>query len=157
MVLLLPRVRGRLEFRGERLLRIETRSRNTHPYRSPVCRDDGSYFVRLFAARMVGLRKASWADGRSHVDDRKHTGQNSSDDSGNACSVPIEHGRYCCITSMLRQGDHLHPQSSHALPCRPSIPSLAMTGTIIKAATGSAHHHPSAAFRSRPASRMTDK
>ncbi len=57
MVLLLPRVRGRLEFRGERLLRIETRSRNTHPYRSPVCRDDGSYFVRLFAARMVGLEK----------------------------------------------------------------------------------------------------
>src|SRR5712664_2699345 len=38
-----------------------------------------------------------------------------------------EHGRYCCITSMLRQGDHLHPQLSHALPCRPSIPSLAMT------------------------------
>jgi hypothetical protein len=53
MVLLLPRVRERPELRGERLQRVETRSRNTHPYRSPVCRDDGSYFVRLFVAWMV--------------------------------------------------------------------------------------------------------
>jgi hypothetical protein len=47
-----------LELFGERSQRIETRSRNSHPYRNPVCRDDGSYLARPFAAWMVGPEKS---------------------------------------------------------------------------------------------------
>src|SRR5207302_9747278 len=37
---------------------------------------------------------------------------------------------------------HYLEHSSQALPCNPSIPSFAMMGTIMRAATGSAHHRP---------------
>src|ERR1017187_8397778 len=51
-----------------------------------------------------------------------------------------------------------HPQSSqHALPLIPSIPSLVMIGTITSPATGSAHHQPSTALRSKPPNRIADK
>ena len=52
----------------------------------------------------------------------------------------------------------LHPQSSQqALPLIPSIPSLVMIGTITSPATGSAHHQPSTALRSKPPNRIADK
>lgn len=53
---------------------------------------------------------------------------------------------------------HRPPQSSqHALPRSPSKPSLPMIGTITIPATGSAHHHPNNAFRSKPPNRIADR
>ena len=37
-----------------------------------------------------------------------------------------------------------------------SMPSLAISGTISKAATGSAHHRPNAAFKIKPASKIAE-
>ena len=37
------------------------------------------------------------------------------------------------------------------------MPSLAMIGTITSPATGSAHHHPATAFRSKPPKRIADR
>jgi hypothetical protein len=42
-------------------------------------------------------------------------------------------------------------------PRMPSKPSLAMRGTITRAAMGSAHHQPNAALSKSPASRMADR
>ena len=48
-------------------------------------------------------------------------------------------------------------ESAQALPLMPSIPSFPIIGTIMRAPTGSAHHHRKPTFSSRPASRMTDR
>ena len=48
-------------------------------------------------------------------------------------------------------------QSSHRSPRSASRASLRMIGTIVRAATGSAHHHPSAALRSSPPRRIADR
>ena len=45
----------------------------------------------------------------------------------------------------------------HALPCKASIPSLAMIGVMTRAATGSAHHHPATAFKTNPTTRMAER
>jgi hypothetical protein len=47
--------------------------------------------------------------------------------------------------------------SQQDLPRSASIPSLAISGSINKAASGSAHHKPKSAFMTRPISRMPDK
>ena len=47
--------------------------------------------------------------------------------------------------------------SSQALPCNPSIPSFAMMGTMMNAATGSAHHKPKNALSSSPTSKIADR
>src|ERR1035441_4416166 len=57
-----------------------------------------------------------------------------------------------------RQGVQWHPPSQpQALPFRDSTTSLPMIGTITSAATGSAHHQPNNAFRSKPPNRIADK
>lgn len=55
------------------------------------------------------------------------------------------------------QGDHSQVQSSHFLPCNPSTPSLAMMGTMMSAATGSAHHTLKNALSKRPNSRIAER
>ena len=47
--------------------------------------------------------------------------------------------------------------SQQDLPCHPENPSLAVIGTITKPATGSVHHSPKSALRSRPPSRIADR
>jgi hypothetical protein len=42
-------------------------------------------------------------------------------------------------------------------PRTPSIPSHVSHGTITRATTGSAHHHPKMALRSRPTSRAKER
>jgi hypothetical protein len=74
---------------------------------------------------------------------------------GPVSSFPKKHqrGRGTGLGSIQR-----HPQESqHALPRSPSTPSLTMIGTITSAATGSAHHHPSRALRSRPPRRIAER
>jgi hypothetical protein len=62
------------------------------------------------------------------------------------------------VSAQYAAAFQLHPQSSlQALPQIPSIPSLAMIGTITSPAIGSAHHQPSTALRSKPPSRIADK
>ena len=43
------------------------------------------------------------------------------------------------------------------LPVIPSMPSFAIIGTITSPATGSAHHQPNSAFRSKPPNRIADR
>src|SRR6266566_7498486 len=48
-------------------------------------------------------------------------------------------------------------QSSRGFAHNPSIPSDTMIGTMPSAATGSAHHQPSVAFKNTPASAIADR
>jgi hypothetical protein len=48
-------------------------------------------------------------------------------------------------------------QSSHVSPCQASCPSLAARTAMPKAASGSAHHHPTVALRTRPARSIADR
>ena len=47
--------------------------------------------------------------------------------------------------------------SQHVSPSNASMPSFPIIGTMIKAATGSAHHHPDRAFSTSPPSRIADR
>jgi hypothetical protein len=47
--------------------------------------------------------------------------------------------------------------AQHAFPCNASIPSLAMIGVMTRAATGSDHHHPVAAFKIKPTNKMAER
>lgn len=72
-------------------------------------------------------------------------------------SVPTEHERCCRIGPAFQQGGEVQTQSSQALPCKPSIPSLSMIGTMMSAATGSAHHRLKYVLGKRPRSRIADR
>ena len=48
-------------------------------------------------------------------------------------------------------------QSSHALPCNASMPSFAIIGSIMSPATGSAHHQPKIALRTKPTRRIAER
>ena len=52
---------------------------------------------------------------------------------------------------------HTSEQSSQVLPCNPSIPSFTIIGTMMSAATGSAHHTPNSVLSSNPASNIADQ
>ena len=54
-----------------------------------------------------------------------------------------------------RDRSHAQP-SSHVSPRSASTPSFAMIGTMISAATGSAHHQPASALSSRPPRRIAE-
>jgi hypothetical protein len=47
--------------------------------------------------------------------------------------------------------------AQHAWPRTPAIPSLAMIGTMTRAAAGSAHHNPHSVFTKRPPSRIAER
>ncbi len=59
--------------------------------------------------------------------------------------------------SSLRSVAANYFQSQQVSPRSPSTPSFAMTGTMTRAAAGSAHHRSETAFRSKPPSRMADR
>ena len=48
-------------------------------------------------------------------------------------------------------------RAQHFFDLSPSTPSFAMIGTMTSPATGSAHHQPTVAFRSKPPNRIADK
>lgn len=68
-------------------------------------------------------------------------------------------GETMTVESVFQRSNsgHYSEHSSQALPCNPSIPSFAMMGTVMRAATGSAHHRPNRVLSSNPASSMPDK
>lgn len=49
------------------------------------------------------------------------------------------------------------PSSQQVSPRNPSIPSLTIIGTMMSAATGSAHHQPKKALSSSPASKIAER
>lgn len=61
------------------------------------------------------------------------------------------HSRQCCSSWLLQA------VVQHAFPCNASIPSLAMIGVMIRAASGSDHHHPVAAFKIKPTNKMAER
>ena len=61
------------------------------------------------------------------------------------------------VVAQLTSALQAHPSLQVSWPRNASTPSFAMIGTMMRAATGSAHHQPYAAFRTKPPSRMADK
>src|SRR5437773_21206 len=57
-------------------------------------------------------------------------------------------------SAVLKNQQHSWQRSSPRMPWRPS---RAMMGVMIRAAKGSAHHQPKAAFSNKPLRRMADK
>src|SRR2546422_944257 len=58
---------------------------------------------------------------------------------------------------VLRPENRESSQSQHVSPLIASAPSFAIRGTMMRAAAGSAHHHPKAALRTSPNNRIADK
>src|SRR5947207_9554577 len=57
-----------------------------------------------------------------------------------------------CVTGVQTCALPISNSPTPASPLQASIPSRTISGSIANAATGSAHHHPSAAFKPRPRS-----
>lgn len=70
------------------------------------------------------------------------------------------HALACGAALFLRSAavqQHASEEVFARTPSKPSKPSFAMIGTSASAATGSAHHHPSAALRSNPARTVMER
>ena len=80
--------------------------------------------------------------------------------------IPLTTGPVVGVMAMSSPMRQMHSPRSvvgqfeqwrHASPRIPSIPSFAMMGAMMSAATGSAHHKPNRAFKSSPPRRMADR